>query len=338
MTLTATPNTGYTVNTWSLDGTVVQTGGTTYTLSNIVANHTVAVTFTPLTGERRLTHRQPGITAGDEYRHHADGHADRQWRPGAIPLPRRLYGRRRLASGRIINGSYTTTATCTWTPAIAGAFTLVVWAREVGHTANYDAYAALPYQINVPPLTAVALAAKPASPQPVNTAITLTATPTGGGGRCNTFSAPATRMPRAGIGRTSTAAIPPRPPAPGRRRRRSFTLVVWARLIGHTANYDQYATQGYQVTVPPLTAVALRLNPASPQPVNTAIKLTATPTGGGGQVQYLFRVGYTDAAGWHWTNINGTLYHDGLLHLDADDGRFLHAGGLGAPDRAYRQL
>ena len=46
--------------------------------------------------------------------------------------------------------------------------------------------------------------------------------------------------------------------------------------------------------------------PASPQPVNTAIKLTATPTGGGGQVQYLFRVGYSDAAGWHWTNINGT--------------------------------
>ena len=36
---------------------------------------------------------------------------------------------------------------------------------------------------------------------------------------------------------------------------------------------------------------------------NTPITLTATPTGGGGQVQYLFRVGYTDAAGWHWTNL-----------------------------------
>ena len=46
--------------------------------------------------------------------------------------------------------------------------------------------------------------------------------------------------------------------------------------------------------------------PASPQPVNTPITLTATPTGGGGQVQYLFRAGYSDAAGWHWTNINGT--------------------------------
>ena len=38
--------------------------------------------------------------------------------------------------------------------------------------------------------------------------------------------------------------------------------------------------------------------------MNTSVKLTATPTGGGGQVQYLFRVGYTDAAGWHWSNLN----------------------------------
>ena len=49
LTFTATPSTGYTVNTWSLDGTVVQTGGTTYTLTNITANHTVNVTFTLLT-------------------------------------------------------------------------------------------------------------------------------------------------------------------------------------------------------------------------------------------------------------------------------------------------
>ena len=49
LTFTATPNTGYMVNTWSVDGTVVQTGGTTFTLTNITANHTVHVTFTQLT-------------------------------------------------------------------------------------------------------------------------------------------------------------------------------------------------------------------------------------------------------------------------------------------------
>ena len=42
---TGTPNTGYTVDQWLLDGTAVQTGGTTYTLNNVTANHTVQVTF-----------------------------------------------------------------------------------------------------------------------------------------------------------------------------------------------------------------------------------------------------------------------------------------------------
>ena len=45
LTFTARPNFGYTVNTWSVDGVVVQTGDTIFTLSNITANHSVQVTF-----------------------------------------------------------------------------------------------------------------------------------------------------------------------------------------------------------------------------------------------------------------------------------------------------
>jgi 6-phosphogluconolactonase (cycloisomerase 2 family) len=43
---TATPNTGYNVDQWLVDGTLVQTGGTTFTLNNVTADHTVEVTFT----------------------------------------------------------------------------------------------------------------------------------------------------------------------------------------------------------------------------------------------------------------------------------------------------
>jgi formylglycine-generating enzyme required for sulfatase activity len=43
---TASPNANYTVNQWIEDGSVVQTGGITYTLSNIQAAHSVQVTFT----------------------------------------------------------------------------------------------------------------------------------------------------------------------------------------------------------------------------------------------------------------------------------------------------
>lgn len=45
LAFTATPNSGYGVDQWLLDGSVVQTGGNTYQLTNITANHTVNVTF-----------------------------------------------------------------------------------------------------------------------------------------------------------------------------------------------------------------------------------------------------------------------------------------------------
>jgi hypothetical protein len=45
LAFTATPGTGYQVDTWSVDGAAVQTGGTSFTLSNIQTAHAVEVTF-----------------------------------------------------------------------------------------------------------------------------------------------------------------------------------------------------------------------------------------------------------------------------------------------------
>lgn len=47
-TFNATPSTGYTVNQWSINGTVVQTGGSSYILSDVTASQTVSVSFTPI--------------------------------------------------------------------------------------------------------------------------------------------------------------------------------------------------------------------------------------------------------------------------------------------------
>ena len=49
LTFTASPNTSCIVNNWTLDGTTVQNGGSSYTLSNITANHSVQVNFTLVT-------------------------------------------------------------------------------------------------------------------------------------------------------------------------------------------------------------------------------------------------------------------------------------------------
>jgi hypothetical protein len=42
---TASPNANYTVDKWYLDGVAIQTGGTSYTLSNVQANRSLQVTF-----------------------------------------------------------------------------------------------------------------------------------------------------------------------------------------------------------------------------------------------------------------------------------------------------
>jgi len=51
LTLSATPATGYQVDSWYLDSATIptQVGGATYTLTNITANHSVKVTFKPAT-------------------------------------------------------------------------------------------------------------------------------------------------------------------------------------------------------------------------------------------------------------------------------------------------
>jgi hypothetical protein len=65
LTFTATPNTGFGVNQWLLDGNVVQNGGTSFQLNNIQANHAIEVTFnqttlSPLTQNLALSINSPG--------------------------------------------------------------------------------------------------------------------------------------------------------------------------------------------------------------------------------------------------------------------------------------
>ena len=224
------------------------------------ATLTYQVTPLPLTAVTLSAH--PAVAATGQYADHADRYSHRRRRrcntssASATPTPR-------AGTGRISTASYTTTATCTWTPTRRATTRWSVWARLIGHTANYDRYAALTYQVN-PPATdrgdAQRDSRRPAAGQyahhPDRHARPAAAT------RCNTSSAPATPMPPAGIGRISPPTTPPPPPAPGRPAAAgTYTLVVWARAVGHTANYDKYAAITYQVTVPPLTAVTLNATP-----------------------------------------------------------------------------
>jgi hypothetical protein len=188
--------------------------------------------------------------------------------------------------------------TCAWTPTVARTYTLQVYAREAGTTTTF--LKSIGYTVT-PPLTAVALAASPGSPQLANTAITLTATPTGGAVvQClfrvgYTSGGAWTWTIIRGWGASRTCTWTPS-------AAQTYTVQVQAREAGTTTPLF-VRSLSYTIT-PPLTAVGLAASPPSPQPVSTAITLTATPTGGA-VVQYLFRVGYISGGAWTWTIIRG---------------------------------
>jgi subtilisin-like proprotein convertase family protein/pimeloyl-ACP methyl ester carboxylesterase len=62
---TALPNTGYMVDKWLVGGSVVQTGGNSYTISNIQSNRSVLVTFTPLPPNSRILNLSGALSFGD---------------------------------------------------------------------------------------------------------------------------------------------------------------------------------------------------------------------------------------------------------------------------------
>ena len=175
-------------------------------------------------------------------------------------------------------------------------YNLAVWAREVGQANDYDVYASLLYQ-TYPPIT---LSASPAAPQLINTPITLTASlnPSGlsweykfreGYTDANGWHW------RDLTDYTTSTTYTWTPTAV-----HNYTLAVWARVIGHTNNYDVYSSCAYQTALPPVT---LSTNPVAPQRIGQTITLTAAMDTRGIQMQYKYRAGYSDAQGWHWTDI-----------------------------------
>ena len=171
-----------------------------------------------------------------------------------------------------------------WTPTVTGSYQIGLWARSNGSTVDYpEASAAVAYTITPPPpLRIGALSASLASPQPVETPLTFTASVTGGTApqQCKwlltTDPAWATYTTLRTWQACSTA-VPWTPTVAG-----SYQIGLWARNSGNIVDYPEAsAALAYTVTGPaPLRIAALSANIPSPQPVATALALTATVTGG----------------------------------------------------------
>jgi hypothetical protein len=190
---------------------------------------------------------------------------------------------------------WSSTATHTWTPTTAASYTVSVWARSAGVTADAaQASAQLAYVINtapVPPVTSATLTSSLASPQNTGTAVTFTANAAGGvGPRQYKFlvqpGSGAAQMVR-DWSTTATYTWTPSTAA-------SYTVTVWARSAGVTTDAAQASAQLAFVIntapVPPVTSATLTSNVASPQNTGTAVTFSAGATGGVGPQQYKFLV------------------------------------------------
>jgi hypothetical protein len=198
------------------------------------------------------------------------------------------------ASPQIVR-DWSTTNTYAWTPAVAGNYTIIVWARSAGITTDVaQASAQVAYVINTPPIspvTSATLTPNLASPQNANTPVTFTASGTGGvAPRQFKF------FVQQGTGAVqlaqdwSTATTYTWTPATAA----SYTVTVWARSAGVTTDAAQASAQvAYVINTPPIspvTTVTLTPNLASPQNANTPITFTASGTGGVAPRQFKFFV------------------------------------------------
>jgi len=181
-----------------------------------------------------------------------------------------------------------------WTPAAVDAYTVQVFARNAGSTAWYEKTTALVYHVvAAAPVTAVALRADKPSPQLAGTPVSFTATATGGGADGVEYQF--WLYAQTGKGYRLVKDYPVSggvwAPGPGEMAGPDFySVLVYARSRGSATPYEKSTALAYYlVAEPPVAALTLRADKASPQLAGTPVIFTATAAGGGvGEVEYQF--------------------------------------------------
>jgi hypothetical protein len=196
--------------------------------------------------------------------------------------------------------NWSTSASFTWQPTTPGNYSVAVWARNAGViTDASQALSQVAYSITAPSMPSVTgLTSSVASPQRAGTAITFSATASGG-------TAPYQFkwwVQRNGGSWTmaqdwsTSASFPWQPSNPG-----TYSVAVWVRNAGVTADASQALAQVPFVltgNTTPLSITSLTSSATSPQPADTTITFTAVAAGG--TAPYQFKWWIKNAAG-AWT-------------------------------------
>ncbi len=214
----------------------------------------------------------------------------------------------KFMAGPVVLRDYSSNSTYDWTPAAAGDTKLVVIAKDQwGKTVTSPS---MNYSI-VSPVSSAALEASLGSPQVVGTPIRLTATAVGGTGLQYKFVYGAGGVLRDFGTRNWVDWMP------------ASVAVRSLRVVVRDAAANEVASPAVPYTIyNPASAVALSADPASPQPVGSAITLRAVPTGGSGLV-YRFLSGggiLRDFSATNWITWKPTTAGSRSLTVVAKDG------------------
>jgi len=148
-----------------------------------------------------------------------------------------------------VGQAYGSSPTWTWNTVgtDSGTYTIQVWARSVGSTVDYDAYADVYYTINLPPVTDVTLSTDNISPQLQGAVITFSGLATGGTGTYeyyfklwnpNTFQWSVVQgYSESPVWTWDTAGIDSG----------TYTLQVWARSAGSLASFEACSNLVYTI-------------------------------------------------------------------------------------------
>lgn len=169
-----------------------------------------------------------------------------------------------------------------------GTYRVEAQIRNAGSIATVEGSSYLDFSITLPPEPSVSLAATPAGPQVTGTAITFTATGSGGTGSYEY----AFQVLNNGVwetvqpyGSANTWAWDSTGKTPG-----TYTIKTLIRNAGSTADSEGSAQTSYVLSPQPTPTVSLSASPASPQLTGTQVTFTATGSGGTGSYEYAFQV------------------------------------------------